>query len=188
MVDVFGGVIEGIAQIPGTAFLHVRITVFELPRLVGRREHPGISQQLVRGIKPEEAVTLGQHHGAHAASSSRMRRMVCCNSRDLAGIVAPMEHRRHLGSQWPYPARSAPWRCQPAGTSAWSDARRRPVRPLEIQTAAHKPTPYEALAPASPTQETECTPAWKRTASALPALYASAILETADYPPRYAHP
>lgn len=34
MADVFGGVVEGIAQIPGTAFLHVRITVFKLPGLV----------------------------------------------------------------------------------------------------------------------------------------------------------
>jgi len=31
-------------------------------------------------------------HTLILASSSRMRRMVCCSSRDLAGILEPMEH------------------------------------------------------------------------------------------------
>ena len=52
MADAFGRVVEGIAQIPRATFLHVRIAVLKLPGLVGRRRHPGISQQLVRGIKP----------------------------------------------------------------------------------------------------------------------------------------
>ena len=59
-----------------------------------------------------------------------------------------------------------------AGISIFDElfGRNLPVRPLGIQTAAHKPMPYEGLAPASPIQETGCIPAWKQTASAAPAL------------------
>ena len=46
----------------------MRVTVFELPRLVSGWRHPGISQQLVWGVKPSEVADLGQDHGGHAES------------------------------------------------------------------------------------------------------------------------
>lgn len=69
--DVLGGVIEGIAQIPGASFLHMGIVIFELPGSVSRGRHPGVSRQLVGGIKPGEAADLGRDHGAHAVSNPR---------------------------------------------------------------------------------------------------------------------
>ena len=65
MADVLGSVVEGIAQIPGATLLHAGIAVFELPGLIGRRRHPRIDQQLVRGIEPGEVTDLGQYHGTH---------------------------------------------------------------------------------------------------------------------------
>ena len=71
MADVLGSVVEGIAQIPGASFLHVGIAVFELPGLVGRRRHPRIGQQLIRGIKSGEVTDFGQDHGAHVVANAR---------------------------------------------------------------------------------------------------------------------
>lgn len=36
MANVLGSVVEGVAQIPGATFLHVRLAVFKLSGLVGR--------------------------------------------------------------------------------------------------------------------------------------------------------
>ncbi len=55
----------------GAVLLHVRITVFELSRQVGRRRHPSVSQQPARGIKPGEVTNSGQDHGIHAAAIAR---------------------------------------------------------------------------------------------------------------------
>lgn len=63
MADVFGNIVEGIAQIPGATLLHVGTAVFELTGLVGRRRHPGAGQRLVRGNKPGEITNPGQDHG-----------------------------------------------------------------------------------------------------------------------------
>ena len=54
MADVLGSIVEGIAQIPGATFLHVRIAVFKLPGLVGRGGHPCVGQHFVRGVKARE--------------------------------------------------------------------------------------------------------------------------------------
>ena len=51
----------------------MRVTVLELPRLVSGWRHAGISQQLVRGVKPSEVADLGQDHGGHAETQSRDR-------------------------------------------------------------------------------------------------------------------
>ena len=58
MADVLGSVVECIAQIPGASFLHVGIAVFDPSGLVGRRRHPRVGQQLVRGIEPGEVTNL----------------------------------------------------------------------------------------------------------------------------------
>ena len=107
MTDILGSVVEGIAQIPGTAFLHVRITVFKLPGLVGRGGHPGVSQQFVGGIKAGKVTGFGEAHSAHAVSNAwnsgngRVQLIhngldrsfnFFNNSRDLAGILEPIEH------------------------------------------------------------------------------------------------
>ena len=51
----------------------MRVTVFELPRLVSGWRHLGISQQLVRGVKPSEVADFGQDHGGHAETHPRNR-------------------------------------------------------------------------------------------------------------------
>ena len=42
--NVLGSIVEGVAQIPGTAFLHVRIAIFKLSGLVGGGRHPRVGQ------------------------------------------------------------------------------------------------------------------------------------------------
>ena len=49
----------------------MRVAVFELPGLVSGGGHPGISQQLVRGIKTGEVTNLSQDHGGHAEPEPR---------------------------------------------------------------------------------------------------------------------
>lgn len=44
LADVFGSVVKSIAQVSGTSFLHMRVTVFELSGLISRRRHTGIGQ------------------------------------------------------------------------------------------------------------------------------------------------
>ena len=65
MTDILSCVVKGIAQVSGAALFHVRVTVFELSGLVSGWRHPGISQQLVRGVKPREIAHLCQDHGSH---------------------------------------------------------------------------------------------------------------------------
>ena len=71
MADVLGSVVERIAQIPGASFLHVGVAVFELPGLVSRGRHSGISQQFVWRIKAGKVADLGENHGAHTVSDPR---------------------------------------------------------------------------------------------------------------------
>ena len=44
----------------------MRVAVLELSGLVSGGGHPGIGQQLVRGVKPGKVADLGQDHGGHA--------------------------------------------------------------------------------------------------------------------------
>ena len=40
--DILGGVVKGVAKVPGAALLHVWVAVLELTGLVSRGRHPGI--------------------------------------------------------------------------------------------------------------------------------------------------
>ncbi len=66
MTDIFGRIVKGIAQVSGTTLFHVRVAIFELSGLVSGGGHPGISQQLVRGVKAGEVADFSQDHGSHA--------------------------------------------------------------------------------------------------------------------------
>lgn len=72
MAEVLGGIVKGIAKILGASLLHMRVTVFELPRLViSRKTYPGIGQQFVGGIEAGKVAVLGEDHSAHAETHPR---------------------------------------------------------------------------------------------------------------------
>ena len=68
--DIFGGIKKRVAQISGAPFLHVGVTVFQLPGLVSRRRHTSISQQFVWGSEAREIPSFRQDHGAHAVANT----------------------------------------------------------------------------------------------------------------------
>lgn len=70
VADILGRIEKCIAQVPGTALFHVRIAIFKLAGLVSRGRHPGISQQLVRGVKAREIAHFSKDHGSHTEAQS----------------------------------------------------------------------------------------------------------------------
>ena len=65
----------------------MRVAIFELSGLVSGGGHPGISQQLVRGVKSGEVADFGQDHGCHTEAqpwdSGNRRMKLIHNGLDL---------------------------------------------------------------------------------------------------------
>lgn len=70
VADIFGGIVEGVAQVSGATLLHMGIAVVELPGLVSRGRKAGKGQELVWGIKAGEVTHLSKDHGAHAEANT----------------------------------------------------------------------------------------------------------------------
>lgn len=71
VADIFSCIAKGVSQIPVASFLHVGVAAFELPGLVSRGRHSGISQQFVWRLKAGIVADLGENHGAHTVSEPR---------------------------------------------------------------------------------------------------------------------
>ena len=74
MTNVFGGVKEGVAEITGAAFLHLRISVGQFAGLVDGRTEARVSEDFVRKIETGEVANLGEDDGSHAIIDSGYRK------------------------------------------------------------------------------------------------------------------
>ena len=73
MADVLCGVVERVAKVTGAAFLHVRIGVIQLARLVSGRGKACIGEDLIRGIEAGEIADFSEDHKTwHFISQSQL--------------------------------------------------------------------------------------------------------------------
>lgn len=98
-----------------------------------------------------------------SVSNSRIRWTVCRSSRDLTGIVEPIEAL----TAGPYPVRNGPWRRQTEGISVWSGWLRRFVWPQEAHPTARRRRPCGETAPVSPALGTGYRPVGRQTGLSL---------------------
>ena len=67
MADVFRGVVNGVAQITGTSFFHVRVGSRQrkLPGLVSGRRHPSVCEDFIWRVESGEIAYFSQENSSH---------------------------------------------------------------------------------------------------------------------------
>ena len=90
--DVLGGIEKSVAEVTGTAFLHVRVGIVQLAGLVSRRRKSGIGQKLVGRIEAGKITDFRQDHGIHAVADTGNGEDIGRNIADQFGGFFPLSH------------------------------------------------------------------------------------------------
>ena len=68
--DVLGGIEKSVAEVTGTSFLRVRLSIIELAGLVGGWRKTSVCQELVGRIEAGNITDFRQNHSAHAVADA----------------------------------------------------------------------------------------------------------------------